>query len=50
MRKIDVKKMMAEIAKPSELGKLLDKMMRERGLKGTDLTGQSGLPTEVLLA
>jgi len=47
---MDVTKLMEEIAKPSELGKLLDQMMRERGMKGSDLSGQNGLPTGVLLA
>jgi len=43
-------KMMSELAGPSEIGKLLDQIMRERGMKGADLSGQNGLPTEVLLA
>lgn len=47
---MNMTKMMAEIAQPSELGKLLDQMMRERGMKGSDLSGQNGLPPEGLLA
>lgn len=47
---MNVTKMMTELAGPSELGKLLDQMMRERGMNGADLSGHNGLPTEDLLA
>lgn len=46
---MNINKMMTEIAKPSELGNLLDQMMRERGMKVDDLSGHNGLPTEALL-
>ena len=47
---MDVAKLMPEIAKPSELAKILQMIMRERGMKEADLSGQNGLPKKVLLS